>query len=258
MPEPDLDLLTQAAQAAGEIAMKHFRESPDYWDKGDGQGPVSEADLAVNTMLEAELRAARPDYGWLSEETADSVERLSRNKVFIVDPIDGTRSFLAGHENFSHSLAIVEDGQPVAAAVHLPAKDMTFAASENGPATLNGKEISAGNVTDLDGASALAAKPMMRSELWPGGVPPVDRHFRSSLAYRLCIVANGRFDAMFTFRDAWEWDVAAGDLICRRAGADVYDKNGAAPRYNNPGAKLPGIIASAPGITAALMARAIP
>lgn len=235
--------------------MRFFRGGPEYWDKGDGQGPVSEADLAVNALLEDRLRGARGDYGWLSEESTDSAARQDRRRVFVIDPIDGTRSFLQGHENFSHSLAVVEDGRPVAAVVHMPAKGLTFAALAGGGATLNGEAISPSGRNGLQGAALLAARPMMEPAFWPGGVPDVARHFRSSLAYRLCIVANGRFDAMVTFRAAWEWDIAAGDLICGEAGALVRTPAGGVPVYNSPMAQVPGLIAAAPGVGAALLDR---
>ena len=255
MPGRDLDLLVDAAQAAGDIALQHFRKDPHYWDKGDGQGPVSEADIAVNSLLQAELTRARPDFGWLSEETADTPARLEAHRVFVIDPIDGTRAFLSGHENFSHSLAIVENGVPVCAVVHMPAKGLTFAARANGGATLNGQTIRPTGRAELQDASVLAAKPMMHAQHWRGAPPPVNRTFRSSLAYRLSIVASGRFDAMITFRDAWEWDIAAGDLICREAGALVTTRDGALPVYNSQAAKVPGVIAGSPAVARALLDR---
>ena len=218
MPEPDLQLLKDAAIAAGEIALKYFRADPESWDKGGGQGPVSEADLEIDRMLKAELLAARPDYGWLSEETEDSSDRLDHDHVFIIDPIDGTRSFIAGHENFSHSLAIARKGVVTAAVVHLPAKDMTFTAHAGGGAFMNGAAISNSGMASETGARILAAGSQFKPEFWNGNPPPVERHFRSSLAYRLCLVANGRFDGMVTLRKAWEWDIAAGDLIGQEAG----------------------------------------
>lgn len=245
MPERDLQLLLDAAADAGVIALRYFQNEPETWDKGDGQGPVTVADLEVNAMLETRLQAARPDYGWLSEETEDSTARLNCERVFILDPIDGTRAFIQGHENFAHSFAVAEKGVVIAAVVHLPAKEMTFAATLGGGATLNGETISPSEVTSLEDAEVLVAKPMMDAKHWPGGVPPVKRNFRSSLAYRLCLVANGRFDAMCTFRPAWEWDVAAGDLICTEAGATVFDAHGMRPVYNSADAKIPGMVACA-------------
>ncbi len=247
--------MQDAAAAAGEIAMRHFYGDLDSWEKGGGQGPVSEADLEIDRMLRAELLAARPDYGWLSEETEDDAARLAHDRVFIVDPIDGTRAFIAGQPTFAHALAVAERGVVIAAYVHMPAKQRSFAATLGGGATMDGAPIAASGRTELEGAAALAAKPQLDPTRWPGGAPPVTRHFRSSLAYRLCLVGSGRFDAMITLRDAWEWDVAAGDLIAREAGAIVTDRQNAPGRYNAPTPLLPGMIAAAPGLHGQIMAR---
>jgi myo-inositol-1(or 4)-monophosphatase len=248
LPVRDLELLLDVASEAGEIALKYFKNDPEAWDKDGDQGPVTIADLEVNRMLEARLQAARPDYGWLSEETDDNEARLQCERVFILDPIDGTRAFIHGHENFAHSFAVAEKGVVTAAVVYLPAKGMMFAATLGGGATLNGEKIAPSAVDVIEKAEVLVAKPMMDAKHWPGGVPPVKRNFRSSLAYRLSLVANGRFDGMFTFRPAWEWDVAAGDLICTEAGAEVFDAKGEVPLYNSVGAKIPGMIACAPAL----------
>jgi myo-inositol-1(or 4)-monophosphatase len=257
LPARDLELLHDVAREAGDIALKHFGKDPEFWHKDNDQGPVSVADLEVNRMLEARLKTARPDYGWLSEETEDSATRLNCEHVFILDPIDGTRSFIAGHENFAHSFAIAQNGIVIAAVVHMPAKKLTFCATLGGGATLNGAAISPSGKAIMEQAQVLAAKPMMDDVYWPGGVPPVQRNFRSSLAYRLCLVANGRFDGMFTFRPAWEWDVAAGHLICTEAGAAVFDTKGRVPTYNSIGAKTEGMIACTPKLSAGFRARAI-
>ncbi|WGI22268.1 3'(2'),5'-bisphosphate nucleotidase CysQ [Amylibacter sp. IMCC11727] len=257
MPAHDLDLLLDAAKAAGDIALKHFKNDPEVWEKDDDQGPVTVADLAINRMLEAELQAARPDYGWLSEETEDSAARLGKERVFILDPIDGTRAFIMGHENFAHSFAVAQNGVVTAAVVHMPAKEMTFAATRGGGATMNGAPITPSDVAELAQAEILAAKPMMDAGYWAGGVPPVKRNFRSSLAYRLCLVAKGQFDAMITFRPAWEWDVAAGDLICTEAGACVFDAKGETPVYNSPAAKIPGMIACPSQLKAPFLAHLV-
>ena len=122
MPD-DLSLLLDAAKAAGDIARGYFNRAPEVWDKPGGAGPVTEADLAVDTMLREELTAARPDYGWLSEETEDNGKRLDTESVFIVDPIDGTRSFIEGSPTWAHSLAIAKGGEITAAVVFLPEHD---------------------------------------------------------------------------------------------------------------------------------------
>ena len=255
MPVHDLALLTDAARAAGDIAMRYWRQTPEVWEKPGGQGPVTEADLAVNAMLSATLRAARPDYGWLSEEDEDSTARLSTTRQFIIDPIDGTRAFMAGEETFAHSLAIAENGAVIAGVVYLPALDRLYTATATGPALKDGEPIQASQQTEIEGATLLTTPPNLTPQHWPGGVPAIKRSFRTSLAYRLCLVAEGRHDGMLTLRDAWEWDIAAGALIAQRAGATVTDRHNTPLHFNTPGAKRPGVLAAAPGLHAALMAR---
>ncbi|MCP5037766.1 MAG: 3'(2'),5'-bisphosphate nucleotidase CysQ, partial [Rhodobacteraceae bacterium] len=137
MPD-DLSLLMDAAAAAGVIACRHFKASPEVWDKPGGAGPVTEADIAVDTMLREELLASRPDYGWLSEETEDNSTRLDREKVFIVDPIDGTRAFIDGSPTWAHSLAVSELGQITAAIVYSPEHDKMYSAGRDLGAFWNG------------------------------------------------------------------------------------------------------------------------
>ncbi|MFQ5567597.1 MAG: inositol monophosphatase family protein [Paracoccaceae bacterium] len=256
MPEPadDLALLTDAATAAGAIALGHFRGDMETWDK-PGQGPVTEADLAIDRMLHAELGAARPDYGWLSEESEGAHDRDSRERVFIVDPIDGTRAFINGEPGWGPALAVAERSRVVAAVMHLPARGETFAAALGQGATLNGAPIRASTRVALEGAAALAARAQLKDALWPGGAPPVKRHFRPSLAWRLCLVGQGRFDMMVTLRPANEWDIAAGTLIAAEAGAVVTDGAGAALAFNRHPARAPGVIAAPGALHRALMAR---
>jgi len=250
----DLALLAGAAEAAGEIALGHFRGDVETWEK-PGEGPVTEADLAIDRMLRAELGAARPDYGWLSEESEGQHDRDRRERVFIVDPIDGTRAFIAGQEGWGPALAVAERGRVVAAVMHLPARGETFAAVLGQGATLNGAPIRASGRAMLDGATALAASAQLKDALWPGGAPPVKRHFRPSLAWRMCLVGQGRFDMMVTLRPAYEWDIAAGSLIAAEAGAVVTDGDGAALEFNRHPARAPGVIAAPEALHRALMAR---
>lgn len=255
MPEHDADrdLLTEAAREAGAIAMRYFKRDPQIWDKGDGAGPVTEADLAVNDLLATRLRSARPDYGWLSEESPDDSARLASRRVFIIDPIDGTRAFIDGQDSFAHSLAIAEDGVVIAAAVFLPAKGRMYSAAASGDAQLNGTTLRASSAPSAQRATVLTSKPNMAPAHWPGGVPDLHRSFRPSLAYRLCLVAEGRFDAMLAFRPTWEWDIAAGALIAARAGAVVSDGAGAALRFNAPDPRTAGVIVAGAPLHAALM-----
>lgn len=245
MPAADRDLLIGAAEEAGRIARRFWRNKPETWIKPGDAGPVTEADLAIDAMLKAELRAARPDYGWLSEETPDDPARLAHDRCFIIDPIDGTRAFIEGDTSFAHALAVAERGRVIAGVVYLPEKDALYAATEEGPATLNGQVISATNPAGTQGATVLTSSATMAPQNWKGAVlPPVQRVFRASFAWRLCLVAEGRFDAALTLRPSWEWDIAAGDLIARQAGATVSDRTGAALVFNRADPRADGVIAA--------------
>ena len=258
MPESDLQLLREAAERAAGIALSHWKRTPRSWDKGGGAGPVSEADLAVNEALREMLTGARPDYGWLSEESDDDPARLGRERVFIVDPIDGTRAFLAGAPNWAHSLAVAHGGEVQSAVVHVPAHGRMFSARRGEGAWLDGRRLAVAAPKGLSDARILAGRGVMDPRNWRGEVPALERHFRPSLAYRLALVGQGRFDAMLTTRPTWEWDVAAGGLIAEEAGARVSDLHGRAPRFNRPEPRLAGLLAAPPALHAALRARLAP
>lgn len=244
MPETDLALLLEAGEKAGKIASSYFGQAPKIWDKVDNAGPVTEADLAVNTHLETVLKAARPDYGWLSEETEDATARLDTKRQFVIDPIDGTRAFIEGSRDWAISMAIVEDGVPIVGVVVMPEREKTYAAVRDQGALLNGAPIAATHQADIAAATVLTNKVTMRPAYWARGeAPPFIRTFKSSLAYRLCLVAEGQFDAMMTLRPTWEWDIAAGALIVSESGGHVTDRKGRALKLNNKFPQVDGVIA---------------
>lgn len=254
MPVTDLELLIQAAERSGEIATKFTGPEAKRWDKPGGAGPVTEADLAVNAMLEDMLPKARPDYGWLSEETEDTASRLSCDRVFIIDPIDGTRSFTEGSRTWAHALAVAEKGIVTAAVIYLPQRDLLYTAETGMGAKCNGAPIAISDLMELAQADVLAARPNMDPHHWQDGVAPVfSRSYRPSLAYRMAKVADGRFDAMLTLRPSWEWDIAAGDLILREAGGYCSDRLGTALKFNNPHPQLNGVVAANPVLHTALI-----
>lgn len=255
MPATDLALLTEAARDAGRIAQRFWRQDLRRWDKPGHQGPVSEADLVIDRTLRARLTAARPDYGWLSEETEDDPARLAAERVFVVDPIDGTRAFLEGDPTFAHALAVTRRGRVTAAVVYLPMRARLYGATEAGPALLNGRPIRASRRTSLEGASVLTARATMEPRNWSGPPPRLRRSLRASLAYRLCLVAEGRYDAMLTLRDSWDWDTAAGSLIAIRAGARVTDRSGADLSFDTEHPVSPGVVAAPPVLHGELIAR---
>ena len=250
----DLALLIDAARAAGDIARRHFRKSPEIWTKED-ESPVTEADIAIDRVLRTDLLAARSDYGWLSEETEDDGDRLRADRVFIVDPIDGTRAFIDGQDSFAHSLAIAEAGDVIAGVVYLPMKDRLYAAARGAGTTLNGSPVTVSPAADPLGAQVLATRPNMEPGHWPGGVPAFTRVYRPSLAYRMALVGEGRFDGMVTFRKSWEWDIAAGDILIREAGGIVTDGAGAALAFNRAIPRADGVMAAAPALHRTLLAR---
>lgn len=242
---PDLDLLISVAEEAAQIAVPLANGRAEMWEKSGGAGPVTEADLAVNAMLEARLKAARPDYGWLSEETEDDPKRLQKPACFILDPIDGTRSFIAGEPSWAHSFATVQNGQVTAAVIYLPMLKRMYTATLGGGAKLNGEKIEVRTGRQMAVADILAARPALEPSHWSGGkVPPFHRHHRPSLAYRMALVAEGSFDGMITFRNTWEWDICAGALIASEAGAVVSDRRGDNLTFNGASAMTKGVIAA--------------
>ncbi|MEE4187644.1 MAG: 3'(2'),5'-bisphosphate nucleotidase CysQ [Roseobacter sp.] len=253
MPATDLSLIIDAIRMAGRVATSYVGKTAQAWDKPAGAGPVTEADLAVNAYLETVLRGARPDYGWLSEETEDNVDRLSCDTVFIVDPIDGTRSFVDGSKTWAHSVAVAHRGQVTAGAIYLPMRNMLYTAALGQGATLNGKALVVSQKPELDGADVLAAKPMLDARHWPNGVPDIRRAHRPSLAYRLGLVGQGKFDAMLTLRPTWEWDVAAGALIVQEAQGVCTDKAGGILQFNNATPQVNGMVAGGRAVHGNLM-----
>ena len=210
--------------------------------------PVTDADMAVNAVLEELLRNARPDYGWLSEESADDPARLGAERVFIVDPIDGTRSFIEGSDSWAHSLAVARDGEITAAVVFLPMRERFYSAALGEGTRLNDATVHASGVATLETAQVLATKPSMQPDHWRSPMPELQRSHRPSIAYRLGLVAEGRFDAMLTLRPSWEWDIAAGALLLSEAGAMISDRSGQPIRFNAPHPKHDGVVAANPAL----------
>lgn len=229
----DLALITEAAREAGVVALAHFGQNPEVWWKNAGQSPVSAADFAANECLEEILRGARPDYGWLSEESGDDLARMEAAATFVVDPIDGTRGFLKGKKNWVVSVAVVRGGRPVAGALVAPALDEVFTAYDGGPALKNGAPISASSNYGETGNLEFSVPAMMLDGLSAPFRARVNRSAHiPSLAYRLAMVADGRLDATLVRPNAHDWDLAAADIILASAGATLVDDEGLALIYN--------------------------
>lgn len=259
MQEPDdLALIETAVREAGKIARSYFGGEYKKWDKGKGQ-LVTDADLAVNKYLAEKFCLARPDYGWLSEESEDDEARLHTEKTFVVDPIDGTVAFLKGRPHFTISVAVVRKGVPLLAVVFNPINEECFTAVAGQGAMLNGARIHASNTHLIDNCRMLGDKAMFAQPRWndPPLKPWPQMHIetRGSIAYRLALVAGGGFDAMLALSAKRDWDLAAGDLIVREAGGRVTTHCGAALRYNGRETIQPSVVAAGPALHPVLIER---
>ena len=226
----DAALLTDTVREAGALALSLFRTELKNWIKG-ASSPVSEADIAVNDLVERRLRAATPDYGWLSEESVDDDARLGKQLVWIVDPIDGTRAYLAGREDWCVSVALVEEATPVLAAVFAPVTDEFFFAARGQGATRNAEPILVTGGTALDFARVAGPKPLVE-RLDPTRKDIILHPRIASLALRLCRVAQGNLDAAFAGGQSRDWDLAAANLIVQEANGKMTALSGDAILYN--------------------------
>jgi myo-inositol-1(or 4)-monophosphatase len=226
----DAALLTDTVREAGALALSLFRTELKNWTKG-ASSPVSEADIAANDLIESRLRSARPDYGWLSEESADDETRLGKHLVWIVDPIDGTRSYLAGREDWCVSVALVEDTAPVLAAVFAPVTDEFFFAARGGGAWRNQARLHATSGTELDFSRVAGPKPLVQRLSREAAEITLYPRI-GALALRLCRVAEGRLDAAFAGGQSRDWDLAAANLIVQEADGNMTALSGDSIQYN--------------------------
>lgn len=251
MPEPedDLALLEACVRAGGQIALGFYGGAYKCWSK-DGGSPVTEADLAVNTYLRDTLMAARPDYGWLSEESADDPARLSKALTFVVDPIDGTIAFLKQRPHFTVCVGIVLQGRAVCGAIYNPVEDTLYSARLGAGAHRNGVAIQVGTRARLEGCAMLGDRDQLAQPPWP----PMDVQNRNSVAWRLMLVADGSMDACASLSAKCDWDLAAGDIIMREAGGCISDVTGAPLTYNRASTRQPSLAAANPTLHAEIVA----
>jgi myo-inositol-1(or 4)-monophosphatase len=262
LPEPDtaadLALLESTVREAGQIARKFFGGTYKRWSKALGS-PVTEADLAVDRFLNAELRAARPEYGWLSEETDDDPARLEAETIFVVDPIDGTVAFMKNRPHFTICAAVVHRGRPNAGVVYNPVSEEFFAARLGRGAACNGVPIRVSGQAEVEGCRMLGDKAMFAHAAWSSApnIPWPEMHVetRSSIAYRMALVANGAFDAMLALSAKRDWDLAAADIILSEAGGIATAHDGSALCYNRASAIQASIVGASPALHANLLNR---
>ena len=248
----DLERIREALLEAGTIVRRFSPERVTVRLKGQG-GPVTEADLAVDAALRERL--PRPGEGWLSEETPDDPARLGCRRVWVVDPLDGTREFLQGVPQWSVSIALSEGGAAVAGGIYNPTTDELFLGAPGLGTTLNGRPVFAGRCTRLAGAVALVTR--LATRRWQAGratatpyrVQPV-----GPLAYSLALIASGRADALWGRSSKTEWDVAAGAALITAAGGRITQWDGRPLVFNKWPPRIAGLLAGAGGLHACLRA----
>lgn len=240
---------------AGAIARKYFTGRYKSWRKTGGDA-VTEADIEIDGFLRERFTEARPDYGWLSEETADDRSRLTRARTFVVDPIDGTHGFVKGRPQFTIVAAIVADGRPVAGAIYNPITEEMFEAAAGGGARKNGASIRVSGRTGFTDARLLATRKFLDASHWATPWPPgITLETRASIAYRMALVAEGTFDAMVSLSRKSDWDLAAGDIIVHEAGGRVTTDAGETLLYNKETPEQGSVISAGPVLHGRLIAR---
>ena len=247
----DLALIEQAVRRAGEIARRYYGQDYRRWSKSRGE-PVTEADLAIDHFLRGCFESARPDYGWLSEETGRDPARSGAERYFIVDPIDGTTAFLKQRPHSSISVAVAERGRAVSGVVYNPITEEFFRAAEGGGACLNGEPIRVSNCAALEGCRVLGQKEMFANPASPSESfwPEMQIESRSSIAYRMALVAAGSFDAAIVLSPKHDWDMAAGEIIVREAGGVVTSRDGEPLRFGGSNAVQRSMICAGPRLHA--------
>jgi myo-inositol-1(or 4)-monophosphatase len=254
VPAGARDLLVDAVREAGALALKAFRGTIKQWAKGKSS-VVCEVDLAVDKLLRDRLTGSGSGYAWLSEETEDNPVRLNAKTVWIVDPIDGTRSYLAGRVDWSVSAALAIDGRPVLAALFAPATEEFFLGTAGGGATLNGAPIAVNSTTGPMGPKVAGPKQFLK-RLAETNANMVQMPRIGSLALRLARVAHGELDIAFAGTNSHDWDLAAADLLVHEAGGALTTLAGQELTYNCPEPVHDALIAAGRNCHATLIERA--
>ena len=248
--QADAELLCGVMREAGVLGLKLLAQKVKHWAKPDGS-VVTEADLAINEFLRDRLHGARPSYGWLSEETPDDVRRLSCQKLWVVDPIDGTQSFVNGTDGWCIGAALIDGTRPVLSVLHRPMVDEFYCAATGSGAWCNEQRLEPRDGASLDQAQLMGTGKALKV-LAAAGVNAVNSP-QHPLLLRLAFVAQGRTDIAFSFGHKNDWDLAAGDLLVQESGAKLSTLDGNQMIYNKPVPWQNGMVAAGPLRHATLM-----
>jgi myo-inositol-1(or 4)-monophosphatase len=243
--DKELKSAIDAAKEAGSIIMNYYKSKYEIRDKSY-HNPVTTADHAADKYLRETLTKAYPEYGWLSEETLDSKERLGHSRTWVVDPLDGTKEFIEGVPHFVVSIALVEDGEPIVGILYNPASKELFTATKGKGAFLDGNKIQCSAKKDFKEMVILNSRSETRNGLWE----PYAKDFKEqravgSVAYKLGLTSAAQADIFASLRPKNEWDICAGHCILREAGGEMVNLEGKSITYNNENTLItPGLIAS--------------
>lgn len=240
----ELEAARAAALAAGEILRRHYRERGYTIDQKGKDNPVTTADFEADHILKELLHGSFPHYGWLSEETADSPQRLERERVWIVDPLDGTKEFIKGIPEFVVAIALAEHGVPILGVTYNPIRDELFSGARGAGVLFNDKPVRVTERATLNNATVLASRSETSRGEWKAYEGEIKIDPIGSVAYKLALVAAGRADATFTLTPKSEWDVASGIALINEAGGRVTELDGSTIRFNRASVRLNGFIAS--------------
>ena len=240
----ELSIAKEAAVEAGNLILGYYKADYEIKDKGY-HNPVTTADHASDARLKEILTQANPEYGWLSEETVDSKERLNRERVWVVDPLDGTKEFIEGVPHFVVSIALVENGFPVLGVLYNPVSKELFSAARDQGAMLNDEPIQCSSKNTTDEMVILNSRSETKKGLWTAYQNSFSElKAIGSVAYKLGLTASGQADMFASLRPKNEWDICAGNCIINEAGGKLIDLNGAPRLYNQDDTLItPGLIA---------------
>ncbi len=239
----ELTVATDAARAAGAIVRAWYEGSYTVSQKGH-DSPVTEADVEANRCIQTIISNAFPDDGWLSEETRDSAERLDKVRVWVVDPLDGTKEFIKHIPEFCVCIALVDNGVPVLGVSYNPVRDELFVGGRGLGVSLNGAPVRVSDQQHLAAARMLASRSEVERGEWDAFRSVLRIELTGSVAYKLALIAAGRGDATFSLTPKNEWDICAGTALITEAGGRITDRYGRPLRFNQRDTRLPGLIAS--------------